>query len=81
MEREHWLELSQAISEVGGRWKESRRFKYPTALIARVYLWSVIHNCAICWACEKQNWIDACLPASKVAWSVDNEPANQHQRI
>jgi Transposase DDE domain len=62
MVREHWLETSQAIGDVAGRWKESKRFKHGTALIARVYLWAAAHNCAVSWACEKQNWDKASRP-------------------
>ena len=44
MERERWLELSQAISEVDARWPRwprCRRHTHPTARIARVYCWAV----------------------------------------
>ena len=57
MERERWLELSQAISEVAGRWKESKtKYKHPTALIVRVYAWAAAHDRPVSWACEKDNW-------------------------
>lgn len=64
MVREHWLELLQAINYVECRWKESARFGYSTAAIVRVYLWSVIHNCAICWACDPRNWDPRCRPSA-----------------
>jgi hypothetical protein len=56
MEREFWSELSQAICEVGGRWKESHRFTHPTALIVRVHLWSALHDRPTSWACHGQSW-------------------------
>lgn len=56
MEREHWSELSQAVSEVAGRWRESRRYTHPTARVVRVHLWSVLHDRPTSWACEAGNW-------------------------
>lgn len=56
MEREHWSELSEAISAVQASWRESRRFRHPTALIVRVHLWAVLHDRPMLWACCAQNW-------------------------
>ena len=56
MEREHWSELSKAISAVQATWRETRRFKHPTALIVRVHLWAVLHDRPISWACRQENW-------------------------
>jgi hypothetical protein len=63
MEREHWAEISAAISEVAHGWQECKRYIHSTALIVRVYLWSAAHNCAVSWACEKSNWTKSCCPA------------------
>lgn len=63
MEREYWLEVSQALCEVAGTFKESRRFSHCTALIARVYLWAAFCHRSISWACEKDNWPRALCPA------------------
>lgn len=62
MEREHWAEVSQMISEVGGRWPTSNSDTYSTATIVRVYAWAVIHNCPVCWACNPANWDDRTRP-------------------
>lgn len=62
MEREHWAELSQAISEVAGRWRESRRYTHPTALVVRVHMWSVLHDRPAYWACDPGNWDDRTRP-------------------
>ena len=62
MEREHWSEVSQAISEVAHRWRESRRYTHPTALVVRVHMWSVAHDRPTCWACDPDNWDDRTRP-------------------
>src|SRR5688572_21189991 len=62
MEREHWSELSQAVSEVAARWRESRRYTHPTALVVRVHLWSVAHDRPTCWACDPDSWGDRTRP-------------------
>jgi len=63
MEREHWSELSEAISQVEQRFPVNQRDAYPTARIVRVYVWAVIHNAAVRWACKPQNWDHATRPA------------------
>lgn len=62
MEREHWAELSQMISEVGARWPTNNADTYSTATIVRVFAWAVIHNCPVCWACKPCNWDDRTRP-------------------
>lgn len=64
MEREHWSELSQAVSEVAARWTESRRYTHPTALVVRVHLWSVLHDRPTRWACDPDSWDDRTRPAA-----------------
>jgi hypothetical protein len=56
MEREHWSVLSAAISQVHQRFERHPRDQYSTALIVRVYLWAVIHQAAVSWACHGRNW-------------------------
>lgn len=63
MEHERWLEVSRAISEVGGRWKESRAYTHPTASVVRVYLWAAAHDRPLVWACDSRNWDRASRPA------------------
>lgn len=64
MERELWIELSQAISEVGARWKASARQLHPTARIVRVYLWAAAHDRPMVWACRAKSWSEDCRPTS-----------------
>jgi hypothetical protein len=56
MQREHWLELSAAISQVAARWPRHPRDQHSTAILVRVYLWAVIHQAAVSWACDPRNW-------------------------
>jgi Transposase DDE domain len=56
MVREHWLELSQALSEVAHRWKEVQWYLHDTALVARVYCWAAVHNNSVDWACNPKHW-------------------------
>lgn len=56
MERECWSQVSQAVSEVAARWRESARFTHRTALVVRVHLWSVLHDRPTSWACDPCNW-------------------------
>ena len=62
MERQHWSELSNAISQVDQRFDRHAKDSYSTALIVRVFLWAVIHNAATCWACVPENWDRATRP-------------------
>jgi len=62
MEREHWTELSQMISEVGSRWQANASDTYSTTCIVRVFAWAVIHNCPVSWACKPANWDDRTRP-------------------
>lgn len=33
------------------------RFNHPTTRIIRVYMWAVLHERPIYWACDKRNWV------------------------
>lgn len=56
MERERWFELSVAISDVSRAIRSSRRHTHDISLIIRVYLWAVLHDRPVVWACERRNW-------------------------
>lgn len=56
MERERWAELSAAISDVSRTIKSSRRHTHDISLIIRTYLWAVLHDRPVLWACEPRNW-------------------------
>ncbi len=56
VELELWSELSQAICAVAGQAEFNPRDTDPTALIARVYLWSVLHDRPVIWDCDPRHW-------------------------
>lgn len=56
MERETWMEMSEAIAQVDRRWRESRRYTHRTATIVKVHLWAVRHDRPTSWACDRANW-------------------------
>ena len=56
MERERWSELSAAISDVSRAIKSTRRHTHDISLIIRVYLWAVLHDRPVVWACHRRNW-------------------------
>lgn len=62
MDLELWSQLSAAISDVRQGWIRDARDVYVTALIARVHLWSVLHDRPTCWACDPRNRTDQTRP-------------------
>ncbi len=56
LELELWSELSQAVCAVAGRAEFNPRDTCPTALIARVYLGSVLHDRPVIWGCDPRHW-------------------------
>ena len=56
MERERWSELSVAISDVSRAIRSSPRHTHDISLIIRVYLWAVLHDRPVVWACHARNW-------------------------
>lgn len=55
MERELWPILAGHLTELS-RTTRIGRFTHPTPRILRVYLWAVIHDRPVSWACNKRNW-------------------------
>lgn len=55
MEDELWKTVYQ-ITQKLGKDKTLKRATYTDADIALVYLWSVLHDRPIYWACQKTNW-------------------------
>ena len=54
MERERWLELYQLAKDLGKLHPEGVR--YSVAFIVGVFLWSVVHDRPVSWACDRSNW-------------------------
>lgn len=55
MERELWKILSQQITRLDRRFDRGRCL-HSVGRIVRVYLWAVLHDRPVYWACERRNW-------------------------
>ena len=62
MELERWAELSAAVSAVAAGWERRPKDRHCTALVVRVYLWAVLFDRPVSWACEPANWKPAARP-------------------
>lgn len=55
MERELWTILSTHLTRLARRQREEN-FEHPTGRILRVYLWAILNDRSVDWACRRQNW-------------------------
>jgi hypothetical protein len=55
MEGELWKIVVLILCQVGRRWNNKHK-QYSDAYIVEVYLWAVLHDRPICWACRAENW-------------------------
>ena len=55
MEGELWKALYLVVTEVGKHYR-SDRMQYSDTTIVLVYLWAVLHDRPVCWACRTKNW-------------------------
>ncbi len=55
MEGELWKIVMLILCQVGRRWNNKHK-QYSDAYIVEVYLWAVLHDRPICWACRAENW-------------------------
>jgi hypothetical protein len=55
MERQLWPRLYQLLMEAG-KHHDRRRKQFNDAWIAVIYMWSVLHDRPISWACDSGNW-------------------------
>ncbi|MFW6058601.1 MAG: hypothetical protein ACODAQ_00380 [Phycisphaeraceae bacterium] len=62
MERELWSELSAAIFDMRRGFKTHARATHSIACFVRVYLWAILHDRPIVWACRSANWSTATRP-------------------
>src|SRR5262245_55277649 len=60
MEREHWKQL-YALAERLGKTRQDRG-RYTTAFIVAVFLWAVVHDRPVSWACRGENWPEELRP-------------------
>ncbi len=62
MERELWALLMRALRDVSRGQHDTAYHRHATALIVRVYLWSVLHDRPIVWACDRRHWTPPTRP-------------------
>jgi len=55
MEGELWDEVYRWVREIGKSYP-SPRMQYSHAYIALVWLWAVLHDRPMSWACQVANW-------------------------
>jgi len=63
MERELWRIVSRAIAKIDRRLSPGR-YTHSVARVARVYLWAVLNDRPVCWACCRDNWRGVRPPAA-----------------
>jgi len=54
MERERWLLLYTQACALSRSWKDGQR--YSAACIVGVFLWAVVHDRPVSWACQQAHW-------------------------
>ena len=55
MERELWKILSRQITAVDRQFPKGR-YTHSVGRVVRVYMWSVLHDRPVDWACRRENW-------------------------
>jgi len=50
-----WKVISQHLTHMA-KLERKGRFEHPTTRIVRVYLWAVLNDRPVYWACHKRNW-------------------------
>ncbi len=63
MERELWKIVSSIITSVDCGFTKGR-YEHSVGRIARVYLWAVLNDRPVYWACRKENWRGVRQPSS-----------------
>ena len=54
MEREYWREVCRVLDRVGDR--RPKWCEFTDREVVRVFLWAVLHDRPISWACRRGNW-------------------------
>ena len=74
MEGELWKGLYRIVSEVGKNYR-SPAVQFSNPLIVLVYLWAVLHDRPVSWACRCENW-----PAAQGPLALPS-PATMSRRL
>ena len=59
MEGELWNGIYQTVLGLASG-RRRKRQQFSDRVIVLVYLWAVLHDRPVCWACQEQNWPDRC---------------------
>lgn len=62
MERELWAIVASHLTVMARRQRPGR-FTHPIARVLRVYLWAVLHDRPVSWACDRRYWAGVKPPA------------------
>ena len=63
MERELWKRISQAVTAVDRHFPKGQ-YTHSVGRVVRVYLWSVLNDRPVDWACRRENWCGVRPPAA-----------------
>jgi len=55
MESELWPTVYQVATDAG-KGRRAKRVQHPDVVIVLTYLWAVLHDRPVSWACRRQNW-------------------------
>lgn len=55
MERQLWKSIVELLKEID-KPKQNSRWTYSTTVVVKVWMWAVIHDRPISWACQRRNW-------------------------
>lgn len=80
MERELWPILSDSITKLDPLY-DSRKFEHSVGRIVRVYLWAVLHDRPVYWACRRRNWAGVRPPVALPNQSTMSRRLRQEQTL
>jgi hypothetical protein len=75
MEGQLWGRLYPVVTALGKAHSFARK-QFGDACIVLTYLWAVLHDRPVCWACDPANW-----PAEAVRWRPLPSPATMSRRL
>ena len=55
MEGELWRMVQGIVREIDQTWNNKYQ-QYSHGRIVEIYLWAVLHDRPVCWACHGRNW-------------------------
>ncbi len=74
MEDELWKRVYKVVKQEGKK-NSFKALRYSDSTIVLTYLWAVLHDRPVCWACRKEHW-----PKDQ-AWRERPQPATMSRRL